>query len=364
MAEKLRVGIIGANVSRGWSPRAHLPALLALPEFELAAVCTAHEETARESAAKFGAGMAFHDHREMLAHADIDIVCVSVRVPIHHRPTMDALEAGRHVYTEWPLGANLAEAEEMAGLAREKGVRTLVGLQSRCAPEYLWLKELVGDGYVGEVLSVRLNQFGSGLLSKTSERTWQRDNSLGATTLTISSGHVIDALCFCLGEFKEVSAVVETRVKQWPETDTGLILDVTAPDNVMVNGTLESGAVVSIHVASIPWHGSGFRLEVYGTDGTLALGASEHPHLDGTVVLGGKSADSGLAELPVPDRLTWVPDGVPAGPPFNVAQMWRRFGEAIRSGDSVEPDFDSAVRRHRLLDAIERASDTGEKQSL
>ena len=363
MTDKLRVGIIGANVTRGWSPRAHLPALLALPEFELAAVRTAHDETARESAAKFGAAMAFHDHREMLAKSDIDIVCVSVRVPLHHGPTTDALEAEKHVYTEWPLGANLAETEEMATLAREKGVRTLVGLQSRCAPEYLWLKELIADGYVGEVLSVRLNQFGSGLLSKTSARTWQGDNDLGATTLTISSGHVIDAMCFCLGEFEEVSAVVETRVKQWPETDTGRTLDVTAPDNVLVSGTLEGGAVVSIHVASIPWHGSGFRLDVYGTDGTLALGAAEHPHLGTNVVRGGKSKDSALAELPIPERLTWVPNAVPEGPPFNVAQMWRRFGEAIRSGDRVEPDFDSAVTRHRLLDAIQRASDTGEKQS-
>ena len=55
MADKLKIGIIGANVGYGWSPRAHLPALLAMPDFELAAVCTAHEETARESAAKFGA---------------------------------------------------------------------------------------------------------------------------------------------------------------------------------------------------------------------------------------------------------------------------------------------------------------------
>ena len=90
--------------------------------------CTAHEETALASAAKFGASMAFHDHRDMLAGADIDIVCVSVRVPLHHIPTTDALEAEKHVYTEWPLGANLAETEGMAALAGAKGVRTLVGL--------------------------------------------------------------------------------------------------------------------------------------------------------------------------------------------------------------------------------------------
>ena len=92
-AEKLRVGLIGANVSNGWSPRAHLPALRALPEIELAAVCTAHEETARESAERFGVPLPFHDHREMLRDADLDVVAVSVRVPLHYRLTMDSLRA-------------------------------------------------------------------------------------------------------------------------------------------------------------------------------------------------------------------------------------------------------------------------------
>ena len=133
-ADKIRVGVIGANVNYGWGPRAHLPALLALPDFELAAVCTAHEETAKESAEKYGAPLAFHDHNEMLRQADLDAVAVVVRVPLHHGLTMDALGAGKDVYTEWPLGANSQEAQEMADLAREKGVRTMVGLQGRCAP--------------------------------------------------------------------------------------------------------------------------------------------------------------------------------------------------------------------------------------
>ena len=171
MANKLRVGIIGANVDYGWSPRAHIPALLGMPDFELAAVCTAHEETARESAAKFGAPLAFHDHHEMLAKAELDAVAVSVRVPLHHRLTMDALEAGHNVYTEWPLGANLQEAQEMADLARRKGVHTMVGLQGRASPVYLRLKELVDEGYVGEVLSCRLTSLGSGVLTRTSGRT-------------------------------------------------------------------------------------------------------------------------------------------------------------------------------------------------
>ena len=119
-ADKIRVGIIGANAHYGWSMRAHLPALRALPDFELTAVCTSRPETATESAAHYGARLAFHDYHAMVTHPDIDLVAVSVRVPLHHDMVMAALHAGKHVYCEWPLGANLAEAEAMATVARQE----------------------------------------------------------------------------------------------------------------------------------------------------------------------------------------------------------------------------------------------------
>jgi len=356
--EKIRVGIIGANVSRGWGSGAHIPALLALPEYELTAVCTAHRETAEATAKKFGARLAFHDHREMVSHPDIDLVAVAVRVPFHRELTIDALNAGKHVYTEWPLGATLQEAQEMADLARTKGVRTMVGLQGRCSPAYLRLKELIAEGYVGEVLACHMSQFGATGLERTSDRLWAADRSSGVGTLTISFGHTIDALCYCVGEFSEVSGVVATQVPQWHFTDTNTTAEVTSPDNVLVSGVLTNGVVVSAHVGSIPWHGSGLVIQVFGREGTLVYHAAQggRPRLEGA-----RMNESALQELPIPDRLTWVPEGVPQGPPFNVAQMYRRFSEAIRTGQPVEPDFDSAVQLHKLLDAIQTSSDQGRR---
>ncbi len=169
MAEdKIRVGIIGANAHDGWSMRAHLPALRALPDYELTAVCTSRPETAAESAAHYGARLAFHDYHAMVRHPDIDLVSVSVRVPLHHDMVMAALHAGKHVYCEWPLGATLAEAEAMAALARAKGVRTMIGLQANGDPVLLRLRELLAEGYVGEVLSCTMAMFLPGLLHRDS----------------------------------------------------------------------------------------------------------------------------------------------------------------------------------------------------
>src|SRR4029450_9077358 len=106
MAEdKIHVGIIGANAHYGWSMRAHLPALLALPEYELTAVCTSRRETAEEWAQHYGAKFAFHDYHAMVNPPDVDLVSVSVRVPLHHQMVIAALAAGKQVFCEWPLGA-------------------------------------------------------------------------------------------------------------------------------------------------------------------------------------------------------------------------------------------------------------------
>src|SRR5262245_35664465 len=114
MANLIRVGIVGATVTpggSGWGANAHVPALKALPEYQLKAVCTAHPETAEASRTRFGAELAFHRFADMLARPDVDLVVVCVRVPWHHDLVMKALEAGKSVFCEWPLGANLAEAE-------------------------------------------------------------------------------------------------------------------------------------------------------------------------------------------------------------------------------------------------------------
>ena len=362
--EKIRVGIIGANANYGWSMRAHLPALLALPEYELTAVCTAHQETAEQSAKHYGARLAFHNYQEMVGHPDIDLVSVSVRVPLHHNMVMAALDAGKHVYCEWPLGANLAEAEEMAALAQAKGVRHMVGLQARSDPALLRLQELLAEKYVGEVLACNMTMFLPGLLQRGVDRAWMADRDNGANTLTIATGHAIDVLCFCVGEFQELSAQSAVQVPVWETPDSANTVDVTAPDNVLVNGVLNNGAVASVHVATVPWHGAGWRMEVYGREGTLVASSEQMVQYARIRLQGGLSQDRELKELPIPERLTWVTGEVPLGAPFNVAQMYHRLGQAIQEGNGVQPDFDLAVRRHRLLDVIQRSSDQGMKQHM
>jgi Oxidoreductase family, NAD-binding Rossmann fold len=126
-SDKLRVGIVGASASRGFASIAHIPALEALPQFEIVAVCTSRQETAKATAQRYGAKLAFDDPAQMAAHPDVDLVTVSVKVPDHYAPVMAAIDAGKHVYCEWPLGRNTDEAVRMLDAGERRGVRHAVG---------------------------------------------------------------------------------------------------------------------------------------------------------------------------------------------------------------------------------------------
>ena len=274
MADRIRVGIVGATVTpggSGWGANAHVPALQTLPGYELKAVCTAHEETAKQSAEKFGAELAFHDMDEMIAHPDIDLITVVVRVPWHKQLIMPALKAGKPVCCEWPLAAHLAEAKEVTDAAKAAGVPTLVGLQAQSDPVVMYARDLVANGEIGEIVTVHLSVMVNAIPERGDGRIWQGIRKNGANPMTIPGGHSIDALCYIAGEFAEISARVTTRITMWKHAVTGEDFPVDAPDTVTAAGLLKNGAEVSYQVASVPYNASGTRLEIYGRKGTLVL---------------------------------------------------------------------------------------------
>src|SRR5260370_1633647 len=277
MAYKIRLGLVGASVKGTCSSRSLLPAVQASADVELTAVCTTKADSAEAARQAHGARLAFGDYRKMVASAEIDAVAIVVRVPSHYAPTKAALEAGKHVYCEWPLGRTTGEAVELAAVAKARGFVTAVGLQARVNPAVMHMKEQVEAGFVGEVLAVHVSLMREGVLSRPSNRTWQRDAELGANTLTIANGHTVDAMRFVAGDFARLSAVVATQAKQWLDTGTKTLLDVTSPDNVLVSGRLANGAVASVHIGAIPFAGSGYPMEIYGRHRPLVASAEASP---------------------------------------------------------------------------------------
>lgn len=366
MKDKISVGVIGANPARGWAATAHIPALKALPQYEIKALSTTRAQSARQASEKFGVALAFDNHEELVNHPDVELVAVTVKVPQHRELVTAALRAGKHVYCEWPLGNGLAEAEELAVLAREKGVRAVVGLQARFSPAMQYVRQLVAEGYVGRVLSTTLVGSGMawGAVSSAADA-YVNDHRNGATMLTIPLGHTIDAVCCALGEFESVSAVMATNLPEATVLETQAKIAKSAEDQIVIGGTLQSGATISVHYRGGGSRGTNFLWEINGTEGDLLLtGPGGHAQFMEPTLRGGKGTDKMLSDLAIPAEYRWTPEAVPPGPPFNVAQAYVRLAEDLRNGTTHVATFEHAVARHRMLEAVHTAARTGQRQTL
>ena len=362
----IRVGVIGASPSRGWGTAAHLPALAALPEFQVTAVSTTRLDTARATAAAHGIPLAFADDAELVASPEVDAVAVTVKVPEHDQLVRAALAAGKHVFCEWPLGTGLAQATALAEQAQASGVRHIVGLQGFQAPGALFVRDLIERGDIGQPLTVAMLASGSPAGRRTPQANlYTTDVAAGATVLTISTGHILATLARTVGEFAQLSGVVARVNTETTIIETGQTVPVTAPDQVLVAGQLDSGAVASLAVQGASPVSPSFELRIVGTDAALVVRPATPGgiHITEWAVQLAKP-DGSVTALPVPDRFSAVPAAVPAGPPRNVAALYRDFARAIAQHTRAAPDFAAAVRFHRLLETIQHSSDTGARQDV
>src|SRR5438093_1538789 len=130
--KRIRVGIIGANPDRGWAAEAHIPALKSLSDdFEITALSTSRRESADAARKLFGVPVVFDNHQDLVHHPAVGVIAITVKVPYHLELATAALDAGKAVYCEWPLGNGLKEAETLAVLATKQGVLAVAGLQAR-----------------------------------------------------------------------------------------------------------------------------------------------------------------------------------------------------------------------------------------
>jgi predicted dehydrogenase len=360
---KLGVGIIGVSPVRGWAATAHIPALRALPNYEIRALSAHSAEAARAAGDVFGVSAVFSDHEQLVVQPDIDVVAVTVKAPFHRQLVSAALAAGKAVYCEWPLGRDLDDARAIAALAGEQGVRTVVGLQARQAPAIQFVQTLLSDGYVGEVLSTTM--VGLSVPGDVVGRpnAYMLDKANGANVLTIAAGHSLDLLNHVLGEFADLSAVTDLRRPLITIEETGEQVVKTAADQIAVVGTLTSGATASVHLREAVAGGTGFLWEINGTDGTLRITAEEaQPQIFPLTVAGARGRNE-PTELVVPAALTqrWPTlaslDSTPAD---NVGRAYAAFAADI-DGTHTVPDFADAVRRHEVLAAIATSAESGER---
>ena len=346
----LRVGIIGANAERGWAHDAHIPALAKLPRFQVTAVSSRLSDVAEAAAKAWGAQHVFKNSLELAKSPEVDIVTVCVRVPQHFDIVTAALDAGKDMFCEWPLGRTVEEAKIMAAKeAKSKGAR-IIGLQGIGSPAIRRAAEIVRSGALGRVLSARLLAPSAGWGPVTiPSYIYLNDKEYGATLTTIGAGHAIGMIVRVLGKITEIQARGTIQHPKVKVIGTDQIVDRNCFDHLAFIGIHESGCVTSLEAASSRPMDSEFLFDITGTSGELRIkGAAgggiqtANLTLEGTVDF----------EPPAP-FVTDVPQ-----PGANVAELYTMLADKIDGQPTEAPNFAEALDLHRLLTMIEHASDT------
>jgi predicted dehydrogenase len=349
----IRVGIIGVHPARGWASTAHVPALRDLPQFQLSAVSHSRIETARAAADRFGFEHAVSSTEELVNHPDVDLVVVTVRVPEHLQLVTAAIEAGKSVFSEWPLGMNLNDAKTMNSLAAEKGVSAIIGLQTRANPTVRYMRELVKQGYLGEVLSASI--IGSGISwGEELEEAFRYtlDPSKGASMLHVPFAHTIDALLFALDDnFLSVSGTLISRRPTIRMMESKEVVPLDVADQIAFTGELKSGGMVTCHFRGGMSRATNFHVEINGSRGDLLLTSPIGYVGLGGFKLMGAQADATIQPISVPGDFG-AGENVLTG---NVRKLYELVASDMTSGTRQSPTFGDAVNLHRLINAIEQS---------
>lgn len=356
------IGIVGAGGEGSWAARAHVPALATLPGLRITAVSTTRPESAREAALVTGAEHAFTDARSLAEHPDVDLVVVSVKVPAHLELVTAAIDAGKHVLCEWPLARTTEEAEQLAAAADGAGVLHTLGLQARYSPAVRRARQLIADGYLGELHSVTAHVARNlGREARVPARSvYTLDVRNGAGLVEVTGGHTLDVLQHLVGEIAELSASVNLRRDRYQVIDSGELVTATSPDHLLLNATLAGGAVASVHLRYGRTSGPDAVLEIAGTEGSLTLRADGPYAAYGVQIadlrLFGARGDEPVTELPVVDERGYQELPAVVG---NVAGLYAAIEDDLRTGRRDTPDFHHGVTVHRLLDVVRGSANSG-----
>ena len=336
MMDRLQVGLVGAGLIG--SRRAaviHDDASAAL-----VAVADVQQETAQQVAERWGISNCriTSDWTEVVACDEIDVVIVSTVNKFLAPITIAALQAGKHVLCEKPLGRNLSEAQEMVAATRGSGRVLKTGFNHRHHLAIWEAHRLCAEGAIGEPMFVRCVYGHGGRPGYENE--WRGDPDLAGGGELLDQGvHVLDLCRWFLGEFAEVFG--RTRTFFWsvePLEDNAFALLWTA-----------DGRIASLHTSWTQWRNR-FDFEVYGRDGFLRVEGLGESYGTERLTLGRRRPESGP-----PAETTWEFPG----PDPSWHAEWAEFTAAIREGRRPIGDGEDGLQAMRLIEAIYTSARTG-----
>ncbi|KAF2801650.1 NAD(P)-binding protein [Mytilinidion resinicola] len=361
----IHIGIIGLSngiyMGGSWAGAAHHPYLTTSPYYKITALQNSSIESAKAAASTFGLNdvACYGDPESIAKDPDVDLVAVSVKVPEHYKLIEPALCAGKDVFSEWPLAANLADAEALTKLAAEMKVKTMVGLQGRQSPAVRKAKEMIAAGELGDILGSSMSgtwMVQGDMIPDFFE--YGLDINAGVNMLTVLVGHAIDSFCYVLGEFEAVQAALINNRPQMRLVDgEGKVIktvEKTIHDRISVVGKLKNGGVGTVVYQTEKSNtGKPFYWEINGTKGSLVLECQDGSiqMIPPTLKFASREPDAELKNVELEDG---------SAISYNVGRQYDAFAGKENGSFAT---FEDALIRHRMIDAIYKSDKNGTRES-
>jgi predicted dehydrogenase len=379
MDREIGIGVIGM----GWMGRVHTAAYRRLPEHfpnlgvrpRLLMAADVSEER-RAHAERIGFETTTGDWRAVIDDPRVDVVNVTLPNAMHREVALAALDAGKHVWVEKPVGRGIEDTAAVAEAAARAGVVTGVGFCYRFAPAVQHARALIEAGAIGEV-----NHYRGVFLADYANRpdaaaSWRFSRAqAGSGALGDLMAHVVDMTHYLVGPIDRLSGRTATMYPRRPRLPVGegthfsrvATDDLVDVDNEDWAGALfefGGGTVGSLEASRVVVGPRvQMRFEVHGTEGALSWELERMNELE-RFQLSDDGGDEGyttiLAGAQHPDFAAFQPGaGVPMGYDDLRVLEARNFLANVRDGEQREPGVAEMLACARVLDAIERSAETG-----
>jgi predicted dehydrogenase len=352
MSKKLKIGIIGT----GGIAQVHMKGYASMPDqCEIVAFCDVNSENAAAACEKWGPGKTYCDYQEMLSDPEIDAVSVATPNKFHVGPTVAALQAGKHVLCEKPLGMNAVECKQMCAAARESGKILQVGLQNRWTAAGRYMKQYIDTGAMGDIYYARAQA-----LRRRGVPGWgvfiDKEQQGGGPLIDIGV-HILDFTLYLMGYPKPVSASGKTWdfLGKDPEIWNGFgdydRSKFTVEDFAVGLIKFENGAVITLESSFMGnMDGNPFATQLYGTKAGANIKVYE---------------ENGIEIYTEQNKqlFNMKPANVPYIESSHGDQM-KAFVDAIQNGKPSPVPGEQGLVLNAVFDALYKSSETGKEQPV
>jgi len=340
--EPIRVGIIGAG---GIVSSVHVPGLKRQAGVELVSVANRSLESSRRAADELGIRNAYANWEELLAAGGLDAVLIGTWPYMHKAITLAALDEGLHVLCQARMANDATEARDMLAASQRhpNQICQLVPSSGTYRIDRA-LQRLLGEGFVGDILSVEVQMLQRGFASFDAELDWRHDPEFSGINV-LNVGGTYESAMRWLGPGNRVMAMTRVHIPTRRD-EQGRQRAATIPDHVEVLYELGRGAPVHMKFSETTGLSAGNQIWIFGSEGTIHVDSEQR-------IFTGRRGDQALAELANPREQQ----------AFH--RVEEEFINAIRGRERVTMNtFETGVRYMEWTEAIHRSAADGAAVSL